>query len=372
MDKILLNRLLRGCSVLLICVAMIYSLYIVTPLVYPFILAWIIAYILNPFVNFLQKTARLPRWFAVTFSLFIFMGSMLTIVSAVITRIIIEVFNLSQLLEGSIGNWKRIVMGFVDNQRIQHFVAQLSTLYEENPNMQDTINKNIEKTAQTVTNAVSDVITSLFNSILHILSSLPNIATILMVILLSVFFISKDWVRLMEWVKKWIPHRARQPAGMVWADLQKALYGYVRAQFIIVSMTAIVVMIGLLVIRVPYAITIGLLIGLLDLLPYLGVGAAMIPWIVYTFISGNDSLGIALSILYCVILVARQIIEPKVLATSVGLNPFATLIVMYVGLQLFGVLGLIIGPVTLVIAQAVQRANVFRDIWTFILRGSRQ
>ena len=157
----------------------------------------------------------------------------------------------------------------------------------------------------------------------------------------------------------------------VLGDLRKALFGYVRAQFIMISITGVVVTIGLLIIGVNYAITIGLLIGLVDLLPYLGVGAAMIPWIMYTFIYGDVSLGIGLSILYGVILIARQTIEPKVLASSVGLEALPTLIALFVGLKLFGVLGLIIGPVSLVILTAIHKANVFRDLYSFIVRGPK-
>ena len=95
-----------------------------------------------------------------------------------------------------------------------------------------------------------------------------------------------------------------------------------RAQLILVSLTALVVIIGLLVLRVDYAITIGLLTGLADLMPYLGTGAVMVPWILYVFFAqGNIVLGIGLSVLYGVIVIARQIMEPKVLASSVGLRP---------------------------------------------------
>ena len=93
----------------------------------------------------------------------------------------------------------------------------------------------------------------------------------------------------------------------------------------------------------------------------------MVPWIAYTFIYGDLSLGIGLSVLYGVILVVRSMLEPKVLASSVGLAPLPTLIAMFVGLKLFGVLGLIIGPVSLVILSTIHRANVFRDLYGYVV-----
>jgi len=130
--------------------------------------------------------------------------------------------------------------------------------------------------------------------------------------------------------------------------------------------TAAIVIIGLLIMLVEYAITIGLLTGLVDLLPYLGTGTVFIPWIVYLFFKGNYSMVIGLSILYAVVLIFRQIIEPKVVAESVGLDPLLTLVALFVGLQLFGFLGLIIGPVSLVLINALVKANVFTDVWKYV------
>ncbi|MNR42056.1 hypothetical protein D3C85_1605290 [compost metagenome] len=81
-------------------------------------------------------------------------------------------------------------------------------------------------------------------------------------------------------------------------------------------------------------------------------------------------LGIGLSVLYGIIVIARQIMEPKVLASSVGLDPLATLIAMFVGLKLFGLLGLIVGPVSLILITAFYRARIFHDIASYIHKGS--
>src|SRR5690606_4485163 len=115
-----------------------------------------------------------------------------------------------------------------------------------------------------------------------------------------------------------------------------------------------------------YAITIGLLTGLVELLPYLGTGTVFVPWIIYLFFKGNFDLVIGLSILYGLIVIFRHIIEPKGFADSVGLDPLLTLVALFVGLRLFGFLGLIIGPVSLVVINALIRAGVFMDIWKYI------
>jgi sporulation integral membrane protein YtvI len=247
----------------------------------------------------------------------------------------------------------------------------VNDFYEKNPQSQDTINNNLTSTASTLADFIKQSIGYIMETVLSLLRSLPNIATLAIIALLATFFISKDWYRIITRYSGIFSEAILRITKLIRIDLQHALFGYFRAQLILVSLTALVVIIGLLVLRVDYAITIGLLTGLADLLPYLGTGAVMVPWILYVFfVEGNIYLGIGLSILYGVIVIARQIMEPKVLASSVGLDPLATLISLFVGLKLFGLVGLIIGPVTLVVISAFHRAGVFRNIAQYVQKGS--
>jgi sporulation integral membrane protein YtvI len=126
------------------------------------------------------------------------------------------------------------------------------------------------------------------------------------------------------------------------------------------------VLVGLLILRVPYAITLAIIIGVVDLLPYLGTGFVFVPWIVYLFFTGNSYLALWLLGLYGIVLVQRQVMEPRVMASSIGLDPLATLIAVFVGFQLFGFIGLMIGPFFLVIINALWDARVIQDVWLFI------
>ena len=101
-------------------------------------------------------------------------------------------------------------------------------------------------------------------------------------------------------------------------------------------MTTVIVLIGLLILRVPYAITIAIITGVVDLLPYLGTGAVFVPWVIYVFFTGDTAFAIGLLILYIVVIVQRQIMEPKVLSSNIGLDPLATLVALFVGFKLFG------------------------------------
>lgn len=149
----------------------------------------------------------------------------------------------------------------------------------------------------------------------------------------------------------------------------KSHYWLYESQLLLVAMTIGIVLIGLIILKVEHALVIALCIGLVDLLPYIGSGTVFLPWIIYSAMTGNLSLAIGLGILYIVVLIQRQISEPKVLSKSIGLNPLATLVALFVGLKWFGFLGLVIGPASLVVWQAFRNAGVFRDIYEYIRYG---
>lgn len=369
MEQHIIKRILRGGWVLTIGLLMILSCYILIPLIYPFLIAWMIALMLNPVVQWMSEQFRMPRWLSVTICLTLFITSMLTVAVAAVTRIVREIYNLSVSMDHFLQLWREFFIRLFENDKVRIFLDTLGSLYKDNPNLQGSINSNLSSTAEKITTVVTNLITSFLDAIVRLLSSLPNVASISIIILLSAFFISKDWTRWMNIPAKAMPDSICQPLRTIWSDLKQALFGYLRAQLFLISITMFIITAGLIVLRVDYAITIGLLIGIVDLLPYLGVGAVMIPWIIYCFAIDQTSLGIGLSIVYGIVLFTRQIMEPKVLASTVGLDPLLLLVAMFVGMQLFGFLGLIVGPVALVLLSAMKRANVFQDLRTFIMNG---
>ena len=185
--------------------------------------------------------------------------------------------------------------------------------------------------------------------------------------LLATFFISKDWKKLANFSSKVLPPRILLGTGKVINDLKGALFGFIKAQFTLISLTTVTILIGLLILKVEYSITIALVSGLIDIIPYLGTGTVFIPWIAYEVIIGNYHLAIGLIVVYVIVVVQRQLVEPKVLSSSIGIDPLATLVALFVGYKLIGFLGLIAGPVVLVIINTLHRANVFKEIWRFVI-----
>lgn len=368
MDRPLIGKLLRGLWVAIIILLVILAIYFVIPLIYPFIIGWIIAYMLNPLVNLLERKARMSRWLAVSVGILIFMGVLAGLITLIIVRIVNEIQRLSIFINENYQQWLEDISSLINSDIIQRWVNEISNFYEQFGERKST-----DVGASSISDKIVDTITTILQQLaqymITFITALPNVAVGLIIAFIATFFISKDWYRIRRWGSKLIDTRVKDSIEEIWIDLRKALFGFLKAQFILISITAVFVIIGLLLLRVEYAVSIGLLIGLVDLMPYLGTGAVFVPWIIVIFIKGNYAFAIGLCVLYGIILIARQLAEPKVLSSSIGLNPLVTLISVFVGLKLFGVLGLIIGPIGLVLGFAFHRADAFRDIWRYIIHG---
>jgi sporulation integral membrane protein YtvI len=144
--------------------------------------------------------------------------------------------------------------------------------------------------------------------------------------------------------------------------------GYLKAQFKLVSITFVVIFIALLVLRVNNAFSIALLSGVFDVLPLLGVSTVFIPWIIYLFVVGQTNLAILLSVLLGIVLLVRQIMEPKITGDTLGVSAFTMLSFMIVSLSLFGVAGLIISPILIITLKALYNQGYLHK-WIHLPEG---
>ncbi len=128
---------------------------------------------------------------------------------------------------------------------------------------------------------------------------------------------------------------------------------YLKAQAKLISLTFIVIFIALLILNVNNAFSIALLAAIFDVLPLLGVSTLFIPWIIYLLVVGQTTLAIWLAVLLVVVIGTRQILEPKITGDSLGVSAFTMLSFMIVSLSLFGVAGLILSPVLIILVKAL-------------------
>lgn len=310
----------------------------------PFVGGALLAAIIDPIVNFLQLRFHFPRTLATLATLLLLLFLVTWGIFILISSLVAEIQSLVSNLPLQAQNFAFI---------FQEFLNRLQQLYpfkdSSPPGFYETFQSALNNTALTA----REVLVRALKALSVFLSSLPEMFIMLLITLVSAFFFSRDKNLVLENFYLIIPRRYRERALKILETFSRAVIGFLRAEIFLISLQTAQCIIGLLLLRVNYALVFAFLIGLSDFLPIIGPGAVFIPWIAIELITGHYSLGIALLVLYGSVITLRQILQPKLVAVNLGLYPLTTLIALYTGLKLLGVVGLALGPLTVVIFKTI-------------------
>ncbi len=184
---------------------------------------------------------------------------------------------------------------------------------------------------------------------------LPGAVIFVAVTVMGSFYLSMDDGALCRRLLSLLPEEGRRMVERLRTGVSRTLRGWLRAYLILLCLTFLELLVGLLILGRSYPLLIALGIALLDLLPVLGVGTALIPWGIVMLMLGEIPVGVGLLILYAVITVVHQIVEPKLMGDHLGLHPFVSLMAMFAGLSLLGFPGMIAGPLAAVVLKDTLR-----------------
>lgn len=312
----------------------------------PFILAWAIALLVNPLVDFLERKTRLPRGLFSICSVLLLYAVLTLLIIAGTSRLIIE---LSNMLE------RMPQYAVILRRAAEDWIAYAQNIYINlTPETTEVVRSGIINLINSLASAISGAI----GRSMSLLSIFPKTLLFIIVTMVSSYMMSKDMYQIRNIIASQVPEDVIKRIKSVYTDLVKALGGFIRAQLAIMGITFLITITGLYLIGVPYALTMAIIIGVVDALPIFGTGAVIIPWAAVNIIMKNYSLAIALLVLYGVIVVTRQITEPKIMGKNIGLHPLATLISLYIGMRIFGIIGILIGPLTIIVIKALQKTSV--------------
>ncbi len=210
--------------------------------------------------------------------------------------------------------------------------------------------------------SLSDLTKNLFpnvsTKVFSFMSFLPSVLMFGIMFILSLFFFIKDYKKVTAFLKEVLPPSVIKKILYLKNTVFDTVLSYIKVQLIIMTITFLVVSLVLWFLKVDYPVVIGLITGLVDALPIFGTGIILIPWSVISFLRGDIYLGIGLIILQVIVFLARELAEPKLMSTHLGLHPILSLISLYIGLKYFGVLGAIITPVLMIIPVKLLRENL--------------
>ena len=336
--KVFLNLGISLC-ILLVCVFLLPRIII---WFMPFVTGWIIALIASPLVHFFEKRLKIRRKAGTAF-----------VIISVIALVILAGYLIGAQLVEQIAEF----IGDVPKlwEAAQEDFAQigekLSVALKYLPSeLQLTINSitgNVQEYFGGIMESISEpTITALGNFV----GSLPNIVISVIMSRLFAYFYVADKGYLSGLLEKAIPDSVLVRLQMIKRGLTKAVGGYFKAQLKIEVWMYLLLGIGFSILQVKYAFLIAIGVAILDLLPFFGTGTVLIPWAIIKFLSADYKMVIGLLIIWGVGQLARQLIQPKIVGDSVGLAPIPTIILLFVGYRVAGVIGMIIAvPIGIII-----------------------
>jgi sporulation integral membrane protein YtvI len=311
----------------------------------PFVIALLLAFLLEPLVIQLMRAIRIRRPYAAVLTLCLAIAVLSLFVFLIVARLYTELSDLAITLP-NYGYILDLVTKQADS--VEKFIKL-------NPQIQSTMFATTESLARTL----QDWAKSGSAFLLGFLTALPRVFIVMIVSLVATLMMSSTYPNVKQFLSDLFPRRWHVSAQTVTQDLGSAVVGYLRALAILMSVTALTTIIGLLLIGNRYAVTLGVLAGLLDAVPIVGTGILFGPWIVGLFIMGAFGEGLKVVLMWVVTLVIRQFLEPKVMSHGLGLLPLPTLISMYVGLQLLGLGGILVGPAVVISYEALRKVGIF-------------
>lgn len=310
------------------------------PMIMPFAIAFVIAYLLRTPIRFIENRFKLHHKVSAILVVLLFYSTIGVLISLLIIKASStaeEIFkNLPEIYKYHI---EPILLGIANNIE-KSALALDSGLVAA-----------IEDMIQDFVRSLGDIISGFSMNVIGIISnmasSLPRLFIQLVLTIIATFFIALDYNKLTGFVLRQLSNEKSKVVMQIKEYVSETLLVCIRSYGLIMFITFVELSIGLTIIGVENALLIALGIAIFDILPVLGTGGIMIPWTVFTAIQGDFPLALGLLMVYVIITIIRNIIEPKIVGSQIGLHPVVTLISMFVGVQLLGGIGLFGFPIGL-------------------------
>jgi sporulation integral membrane protein YtvI len=340
----------RNIFILIAIVVVIILGYLILPVSVPIILAFITALFLEPLVNIFQGKFRINQRLAVLavfLSFLLFIGlSGYFITTKVITEAIKIIQNAPLYITEISNEWINVE-------------EKLSVAAKDLP--KEVVDE-ISIQVQGFLNKIKEDLVAYLNidNVKALLTNIPNYLISFIVYLIALFLFLIDLPRLRESLYNHFTGKTADKVNFMSSRLSFVIFGFFKAQFLVSVIIFIVSLIGLLFISPEIALVMALFIWIVDFIPIIGSIVILGPWALFHLLTGDLALGAQLVVLAALLLIIRRTVEPKVMGSQIGLSPLSTLVAMYLGFKLLGILGFIIGPLILIAFNSAKEAGIIK------------
>ncbi len=313
----------------------------------PFVIGWILSVIAGPLVTFLEKKLKIMKRLGSAITIILVLALCIGLIYLIISQIWEEISVLIRNFPSMYHDLERGLsqIGTQGNALFERFPEQIQNSWA-------TLMNNLDDTASSLIGRIGEPTIEVAG---NVAKRIPSVLIGTIVAFVSAYFFIADKENLGEWVKKVVPKSITSRLLLVGENLKYAMGGYFKAQFKIMGVVFAILLVGFTLMQIRFSILLAIVIAFLDFLPFFGTGTALIPWAIYKFLVGDYKMVAALVILYGVTQLVRQLIQPKLVGDSMGLNPLYTLFLLYLGYRVGSVLGMIFAvPIGLILLNLYQ------------------
>ncbi|MBQ7358543.1 MAG: sporulation integral membrane protein YtvI [Lachnospiraceae bacterium] len=313
----------------------------------PFVVGWIIAWIANPVVRFLEEKLKIKRKASTAFVIILVIALVILCIYLVGGKVVQEVIAMVEDMPQIWSAWEK------DLEEVGEAFSVVLTRLPVS--VQDSISNLTAKAGELIVDLVESVSSPTIEVVGRFAKSLPALIISVVMCLLSSYFFVADKNVLADFLRQHTPNGIKSTWNMVKNSVIKSVGGYIKAQFKIEIWIYLLLVIGLLVLRVNYVLVVALGIALLDIVPFLGTGTVMVPWAIIKLFSGEYGMAIGLIVIWGISQLVRQFIQPKIMGDSMGMPALPSLFLLYIGYKMGGVLGMIISiPIGMIVLTLYQ------------------
>lgn len=310
----------------------------------PFLVAYIISLIIEPIIKKLSNKTGITRKTSSIIILIIVFAILIGLISWIVFSIFSEASNLLVGLNQTLEKTINFVSNIFQNIDLDKFLIS-----EELKGM-------IQNSSIEIINKAAEILRNFLDKVLAGIKEVPNILIYMIITILATYFITSDKFYILDRMEHHVPHKWMKNIIKHSKEITASLGAYLKAEVIMIFISFVIVLIGLNVfyflgMNIKYPILMALLIMFVDALPILGSGIVMIPWGIIEIVNNNNSVGFSILGLYIITLLVKQFLEPKIVSNKIGIHPVFTLLAMYTGFKFLGIIGLLVGPILLIILK---------------------
>lgn len=317
----------------------------------PFILAFGAASLLAPLVRRLtKKVGKVWNFWSMLFVL-------LLLLAATGLLVYLGYYLFSQISD-LLGSWQKI------QSNASNLLVTISDFLDRNVTLPSTdaeeyLMDMVEKASSWLSGKISSWVPNMVSSVGSLASGIASFLISLLFFLVGAYFMTSDYPHLRESLVSHVPALIQPHMRHIRAATGTAMFGYMKAQAILSGIVTLIIFVSLLVWGQDYALLIAILCGFIDIIPFFGSGTVLIPWAVAELFLGRYPKVLFLLALSFVLFMFRKLAEPKVVGNQTGLSPLASLISIYVGMKIGGVLGMIFVPILCMVVISLHGVGFF-------------